>query len=142
MPEKLTPKQQRFVEEYMVDLNATRAYIRAGYKASEEAARRNAARLLTKDDVISAVNSMRSSLSETTGRTVAAVMADIRRIGDRAEESEDWAPALKARELEAKHLGAFAERVELTGAGGGPVQSVSLTPDEFRALAIEMTRRI
>lgn len=28
---KLTPKQQRFVDEYLVDLNATRAAVRAGY---------------------------------------------------------------------------------------------------------------
>lgn len=28
---KLTPKQQRFVDEYLVDLNATQAAIRAGY---------------------------------------------------------------------------------------------------------------
>ena len=28
---KLTEKQQRFVEEYLVDLNATQAAIRAGY---------------------------------------------------------------------------------------------------------------
>jgi phage terminase small subunit len=27
----LTDKQQRFVEEYLVDLNATQAAIRAGY---------------------------------------------------------------------------------------------------------------
>ena len=30
---KLTPKQMRFVDEYMVDFNATQAAIRAGYKA-------------------------------------------------------------------------------------------------------------
>ena len=30
---KLTPKQQRFVEEYMIDLNATQAAIRAGYSS-------------------------------------------------------------------------------------------------------------
>ncbi|MFP7275772.1 terminase small subunit [Bacillus paralicheniformis] len=34
---KLTPKQKRFVDEYLIDLNATQAYIRAGYKASTEA---------------------------------------------------------------------------------------------------------
>ena len=28
---KLTPKQARFCEEYLVDLNATQAAIRAGY---------------------------------------------------------------------------------------------------------------
>ena len=32
--EKLTPKQARFVEEYLVDLNATQAAIRAGYSES------------------------------------------------------------------------------------------------------------
>lgn len=30
---KLTPKQMRFVDEYLVDFNATQAAIRAGYKA-------------------------------------------------------------------------------------------------------------
>lgn len=30
---ELTPKQQRFVEEYLIDLNATQAAIRAGYSA-------------------------------------------------------------------------------------------------------------
>ncbi|MYD94572.1 MAG: terminase small subunit [Chloroflexi bacterium] len=32
-PRKLTPKQQRFVDEYLVDLNATQAAVRAGYSA-------------------------------------------------------------------------------------------------------------
>ena len=31
MNAKLTPKQQRFVEEYLIDLNATKSAIRAGY---------------------------------------------------------------------------------------------------------------
>jgi phage terminase small subunit len=30
---KLTPKQERFVQEYLIDLNATQAAIRAGYSA-------------------------------------------------------------------------------------------------------------
>lgn len=34
---KLTPKQKRFVDEYLIDLNATQAYMRAGYKANSEA---------------------------------------------------------------------------------------------------------
>ena len=29
---KLTPRQSRFVDEYLVDLNATQAAIRAGYR--------------------------------------------------------------------------------------------------------------
>ena len=36
MARKLTDKQQRFVEEYLIDLNATQAAIRAGYKATSK----------------------------------------------------------------------------------------------------------
>ena len=40
----MTPKQQRFCDEYLIDLNATQAAIRAGY--SEKYAHTNAAKLL------------------------------------------------------------------------------------------------
>ncbi len=33
MTAALTPKQQRFIQEYLIDLNATQAAIRAGYSA-------------------------------------------------------------------------------------------------------------
>ena len=42
----LSPKQQRFVEEYLVDLNATAAYKRAGYKGTGRSAENAASRLL------------------------------------------------------------------------------------------------
>lgn len=43
----LTPKQKRFADEYLIDLNATAAYKRAGYIASGNAAEVNASRLLS-----------------------------------------------------------------------------------------------
>lgn len=46
---KLTEKQKRFVQEYLVDLNATQAAIRAGY--SEKSAARIAVELLNKSQV-------------------------------------------------------------------------------------------
>jgi phage terminase small subunit len=47
----LTPKQERFVSEYLIDLNATAAYKRAGYVAKGHAAEANAARLLRNAEV-------------------------------------------------------------------------------------------
>ena len=41
----LTPKQQRFVDEYLIDLNATQAAIRAGY--SPKTAQEQSSRLLS-----------------------------------------------------------------------------------------------
>ncbi len=51
----LTPKQSRFVDEYLVDLNAAGAYRRAGYVAKGNAAEVNAARLLRNAQVQQAV---------------------------------------------------------------------------------------
>lgn len=44
---KLTEKQQRFADEYLIDLNATAAYRRAGYTAKGNAAEVNSSRLLS-----------------------------------------------------------------------------------------------
>ena len=46
---ELNEKQQRFVEEYMIDLNATQAAIRAGYSVKNAASIR--AQLLKKTHV-------------------------------------------------------------------------------------------
>lgn len=61
----LTAKQQRFVEEYLVDLNATQAAIRAGY--SEKTAKQQGARLLTNVDVAAAVSASKAERSAQTG---------------------------------------------------------------------------
>ena len=60
----LTPKQARFVQEYLIDLNATQAAIRAGY--SSKAANREGARLLANVDIESAVqNAMAARATRT-----------------------------------------------------------------------------
>lgn len=125
----LTPKQQRFVEEYLVDLNATQAFIRAGYAARGNAAEVNAARLLRNAQVAAAVQAQRAKLSERTARTIDDIMADIGRVRDSAMQSipdpdtgaqvmVSYKDALKALELEGKRLGAFVERVENSGEQG------------------------
>ena len=45
----LTNKQKRFADEYLLDLNATQAAIRAGY--SEKSAGRNADRMMKNDEI-------------------------------------------------------------------------------------------
>ena len=50
---KLTPKQQRFVDEYLIDLNATQAAIRAGY--SQKTANKQGPRLLVNVGVAEAI---------------------------------------------------------------------------------------
>lgn len=77
----LTPKQQRFVEEYLVDLNATAAYKRAGYVAKGNAAEVNAARLLRNAQVKIAVEAARAELSKRTEITQDMVLQELAKIG-------------------------------------------------------------
>ena len=60
----LTPKQQRFVEEYLVDLNASAAARRAGY--SVRTANRMACENLTKPDIAGAIQAAKAQRSERT----------------------------------------------------------------------------
>lgn len=60
----LTPKQQRFVEEYLIDLNATQAAIRAGY--SEKTANEQGSRLLANVSISEAIAEAQAKRSERT----------------------------------------------------------------------------
>ncbi|EIM39504.1 bacteriophage terminase small subunit [Acinetobacter sp. HA] len=60
----LTPKQQRFVEEYLIDLNATQAAIRAGY--SERTANEQGSRLLANVSVSGAIAEAQAKREERT----------------------------------------------------------------------------
>lgn len=60
----LTAKQQRFVAEYLIDLNQTQAAIRAGY--SEKTAAEQASRLLTNVKVSEAVQAAMKARSDRT----------------------------------------------------------------------------
>ena len=60
----MTPKQQRFVEEYLVDLNATQAAIRAGY--SPKTAYSVACENLTKPEITAAVAAAKAERSQRT----------------------------------------------------------------------------
>lgn len=74
----LTPKQARFVEEYLVDLNATQAAIRAGYSA--KTAEWIGPQLLGKTHVQERINSAQRERSARTGITADRVLKEIARV--------------------------------------------------------------
>ncbi|APE31795.1 hypothetical protein BOX17_13040 [Halomonas aestuarii] len=61
---RLTPKKARFVDEYLIDLNANQAAIRAGY--SEKTARQVGAENLSKPDIAAAID---DPVQKRSGRT-------------------------------------------------------------------------
>lgn len=126
----MTPKQAAFVREYLVDLNATQAAIRAGY--SPKTAKVQGSRLLTKADVAAAVETGRAQRAERVEVKADDVLRDITRIAGKAETAGEYGAALKGRELLGKHLGLWVDKVEHSGSIARPLKDKSA--DEILAV--------
>lgn len=75
----LTAKQQRFVDEYLIDLNATQAAIRAGFSA--KTARQAGNRLLTNVDIQQAIQGGMEARSGRVAITQDMVLRELAKIG-------------------------------------------------------------
>lgn len=108
----MTPRQQRFVEEYLIDLNATAAARRAGYSA--KTAEQQAARLLVNVKVAEAIAAAKAERSEKTKIDAVWVLTKAVALHELAIKKEELSPAARALELVGKHVDvqAFKERVE------------------------------
>lgn len=75
---KLTEKQKRFVEEYLIDLNATQAYKRAGYSVKNDVtARVEGNKLLTKPNIQQRIKELREEQSKRTQITADMVLNEL-----------------------------------------------------------------
>ena len=75
---KLTEKQQRFVDEYLIDLNATQAAIRAGYsaKTAQEQGSQNLSKLMVQQ----AIAEQMADRSRRTGVNQDRIVLELARI--------------------------------------------------------------
>jgi phage terminase small subunit len=104
----VTPKQQRFVEEYVIDSNGKQAAIRAGY--SPKTAEVQASRLLSNAKVREMVDQARSQVSADLGITREYVLKSLREIGEEARQAGERTPSIRAFELLGKSLGMFSDK--------------------------------
>jgi len=75
----LSAKQQRFVDEYLIDLNATQAAVRSGY--SERTAGAIGRENLQKPLIRAAIEQRQLEIQKATGVTVHRVLMELARIG-------------------------------------------------------------
>jgi hypothetical protein len=131
----MTPRQQRFLDEYLVDLNATQAAIRAGYSA--RTANEQGARLLANASVATAIRYAQHARSERVQITQDDVLRGLHREATLTGEGSTHAARVSAWGLIAKHLGMLVERRQLLGQDSQP------TDPQFFTLSItEGQRRI
>jgi phage terminase small subunit len=165
-PRKLTPKQERFCQEYVIDLNGAQAAIRAKY--SERSADKIAWELLENSRVSERVSQLKAAQLKRLGLEADTILRELLSIAtaDATQAFDDmgglkpfkeWPAGLKkslsslevtelfdgqgmqraaigllkkvrfwdkprSLEMLGKHLKLFAERMELTGKDGAPIE--------------------
>lgn len=135
----LTPKQQAFVREYLVDLNQMAAAERAGY--SRETAQSAAHEIIRIPRVAEAIQKAMDERARSVKVSAYYVLTTIRETIERCKQAEpvrefnretgeyeetgvfkfDPGAVLKGCELLGKHLKLFSDRVEHSGPDGGEI---------------------
>ena len=152
MSKQLTPKQQRFVDEYLIDLNATQAAIRAGY--SKKTAPGIGCENLIKPNIADAIAKAQEKRTERTEVTQDYVIKTIIETIERCSQAKQvydksgglvmtetpsgkLAPAykydatnvLKGSELLGRHLAMFTDKTEISG--GMAISTISDLMDDL-----------
>lgn len=126
----LTPQQELFCQEYIVDYNGTQAAKRAGY--SDKTAAVQASRLLKNAKVLSRVRAIQKERLEKLALTQESVLLNLLEVYDRCMQKKpvtEWDyetgeyketgtyefDAKGALELLGKHLAMFTQKVEHSG---------------------------
>ena len=109
----MNEKRRRFVEEYLIDLNAQQAAERAGY--SKKSIRSQGSRLLANAGVRAAVDAAIAERSAGTWLTAQWVLENLRANYEAALKAGNHAAVNKALELLGKHRGMFKDVKEHTG---------------------------
>lgn len=147
----MTEKQKKFVDEYLIDLNATQAAIRAGY--SKDTARAIGAENLTKPYIQQAIEERVEQLHNERSADAQEIIEYLTSVMRGESESEELvnefigdgcsrptrvkkAPSekdrIKAAELLGKRFGLFKDKVELDGAVKADMSALSGVLDQLK----------
>lgn len=128
---ELTEKQKAFCEEYLIDLNGTKAAIRAGY--SEKTARSIATENLTKPDIANYIKELiegkRNERIASQDEVLEFLTKGMRgEIKDQFDLEATFQDRIKCSELLGKRYGTFVEKKDINGKFDTEIK-VTLTDD-------------
>lgn len=124
----LTARQRRFVDEFMVDHNATQAAIRAGY--SKKTARQTGTENLSKPAISEAIAKREQRVAKKLEVTVDSLAAELEEARALAVKSKQSSAAVQATMGKAKLFGLGVENRRVTGT----MQIVTITPKHLDGL--------
>lgn len=106
-----SPKQLRFIDEYLTDLNGKQACIRAGY--SEKTAEVKACQLLSQPSIMREVAKRKQALMEKALVTQEEVVKGLKAEAEFQGEGSSHSARIRAWEVLGKYLGMFTEKLEV-----------------------------
>jgi phage terminase small subunit len=133
---------EAFVNEYMIDLNASQACKRAGYKTSN--ANKLGTQLLNHPLVIRAIEERKAQRREKAELTAEYVLNKLVAL---TEANEEVNPTIAVRTLEllGRHLGLYKDRQEISGPDGEAIhvkeEQVKRNVDEFTSKLASLANR-
>lgn len=108
-PKPPSERQLRFCAEYILDLNATQAAIRAGY--SPRGAKVQGHWLLTNPNLSGIIQKSVEGRAKRLEIDADKVLTDIEEAREAAFDDGDWRGSLKGSELQGRHLKMFTDKV-------------------------------
>ena len=139
--QRITDKMARFIDEYMVDLNASQACIRAGYKTKNP--NRVGPEIRNHPLVAAEIEKRMAYKQERNEVTADYVLDKLMAIVEATDKSNPQA-ALRGLELLGKNLGLFKDRQEISGPDGEAIkmeQKVKENAADFTSKLAQLVKR-
>lgn len=139
--DSLSEKQKNFCVEFLKDLNATQAVIRAGYNTDYP--NRIGFQLMENPAIRIAIDALKVERKMHSDITKDTVLEGIQKAIRMASESNNTNAMLRGYELLARHLGMFIERTEISGPDGEAIQiqKNQEQAEEFTAAIANLAKR-
>lgn len=134
---KLSKKMELFVSEYLIDLNATDAVRRAGYKSKNP--NRLGSELLRHPLVKEAIDAALAKRIETNEVKADYLINKLINIIENTETSNPQA-CLRAIELAGKSIALWKERQEISGPDGGAIQTEQKIKQDVESFTSSLAR--
>lgn len=115
-PASLTPKQQRFVDAYLIDGNATDAY-QAAYGCSRATADANGSRALGTARIAAHIAARRAKVAARVDLTLQAHLQTLEDLRNKAASAEQYSASVTAEVSRGKASGFYIDKHEHKHAG-------------------------
>lgn len=136
---KLGSKMRAFVDEYMIDFNASAAVLRAGYKTKNRSLM--AGELMRHPLVMKEIERRKDERTEKSELTAQYVINKLQEIVENTEQDNPQA-ALRGLELLGKHLGLYRDRQEISGPDGNAIKMEQQVKEDVNDFTSSLARLV